>query len=415
MLPTLLAVLLFSRRHGGERGEQGFRALSESEFDGQLILDRERKVRFANESAGRMFDVPAAALVGRAFDSLLSTDSHTRLAELYGSAELPQPLATSVELEAVAPDGGGFPVDVRIRRASPSYEAWYAVILRDRRAREELVRALTERAAQLARSNRELEEFAYVASHDLQEPLRMISSYSQLIAQRYTGRLDADADEFLGYSADGAKRMQQLIDDLLSYSRVGTRGAPFQMVPLEEVLAGVLKDLSGVVAESGAVVTHDPLPEVRADPSQIGQLLQNLIGNALKFRGKEPPRIHVGVSHDRTGRIVSVRDNGIGIPPEYHEKIFSMFQKLHPREKYPGTGIGLSICKKIVERHGGRIWVESSGEPGQGTTFFFTLAPVPGPVPEPVTQNPRPPPTRAVVEAGRAADDLIAKRLKELV
>lgn len=236
---------------------------------------------------------------------------------------------------------------------------------------ESLEQKIAERTRDLQRSNQELQQFAYVASHDLQEPLRMVSSYVQLLAQRYRGQLDRDADDFIGFAVDGAERMQRLIEDLLAYSRVGTRGAPAAPVALESVLAQAEQNLQAAIAETGAVITHDPLPTVVADGTQMGQLLQNLLGNALKFRGPEPPRLHVGCTDDGAHWIFSVKDNGIGFDMAYAERIFVIFQRLHPREEYPGTGMGLAICSKIVERHGGRIWAEAA--PGAGATFFFTL------------------------------------------
>ncbi len=231
---------------------------------------------------------------------------------------------------------------------------------------------LKETLADLARSNEELEQFAYVASHDLQEPLRMVSSYTQLLAKRYQGRLDADADEFIAYAVDGASRMHGLIDDLLAYSRLSTRGKRFELTDCAAALGQALHHLKAAMAESGAVVTHDLLPALIADGSQMTQLFQNLVGNAIKFHGEKPLRIHVMAVPERHEWKFSVHDNGIGIDPRYAEKIFAIFQRLHSKEEYPGTGIGLAICKKIVERHGGRIWVESELE--KGSTFFFTIA-----------------------------------------
>ena len=230
---------------------------------------------------------------------------------------------------------------------------------------------LREKTEKLARSNEDLEQFAYVASHDLQEPLRMVASYVQLLARRYEGELDADANDFIHFAVDGAVRMRRLINDLLTYSRVGTQGKELSPTDSGAALAQSVNDLKVTIEESGTLVTHDPLPTVMADLPQLGQLFQNLIGNAIKFRGNEPPRVHISASHNGSGWIFSVRDNGIGIAPEYSERIFIIFQRLHSRQEYAGTGIGLAICKKIVERHGGHIWVES--EVGKGATFYFSL------------------------------------------
>lgn len=238
-----------------------------------------------------------------------------------------------------------------------------------KRAEEELA----ARVADLARSNRDLAQFAYVASHDLQEPLRMVSSFTQLLAKRYSGKLDEEADEFISYAVDGASWMQGLINDLLAYSRGGTRGKPLAPAAIDAVLDRALGNLQKTVEETAAEIVRDPLPTVLGDDAQLVQLFQNLLSNAMKFRGERVPRIKIRAERTSTGKewIFSIQDNGIGIDPQYAEQVFVIFQRLHTRTEYPGTGIGLAICKKIVERHGGRIWVES--EPGQGTTFFFAL------------------------------------------
>jgi light-regulated signal transduction histidine kinase (bacteriophytochrome) len=237
--------------------------------------------------------------------------------------------------------------------------------------RERMEVALRQKTEELARSNEDLQQFAYVASHDLQEPLRMVTSYVQLLAKRYGGKLDVDANEFIDFAVDGAIRMRKLINDLLTYSRVGMQGKELSATDSEEVLAESVNDLKVTIEENGALVTHDPLPTVMADRPQLGQLFQNLIGNAIKFRSSEPPRVHISASRNGKGWVFSVRDNGIGIASEYSGRIFIIFQRLHSRQEYPGTGIGLAICKKIVERHGGHIWVDS--DVGKGATFCFTL------------------------------------------
>ena len=240
---------------------------------------------------------------------------------------------------------------------------------------EELVAArtaeLTRANNALASSNAELEKFAYVASHDLQEPLRMVASYTQLLARRYQGKLDADADEFIAFAVDGASRMQQLIQDLLSYSRLATQGQQLELIESQVACNTAVMDLRLSIEDSGAVVNIGTLPTVRADPAQLAQLFLNLIGNAIKYRNEHTPEIQVAARAESGRWVFSVQDNGIGIDSRYHSRIFEMFQRLHPREKYSGTGIGLAICKKIVDRHGGRIWVES--RPGHGSTFLFTI------------------------------------------
>jgi len=231
---------------------------------------------------------------------------------------------------------------------------------------------LAERAKDLERSNMELQQFAYVASHDLQEPLRTIASFTQLLAKRYADQLDDKAREFIGFAVDGSKRMQTLINDLLSFSRVGTLGKAPVPVECEKTLDTVLRSLKRAIEESGAVIKRDPLPTVLADDVQLGQLLQNLVGNAIKFRGNRAPQIHIGAERCGEDWKIFVRDNGIGIAPEHNERIFVIFQRLHTKTQYAGTGIGLAVCKKIAERHGGRIWVEPT--PGGGSTFCFTIA-----------------------------------------
>jgi len=257
--------------------------------------------------------------------------------------------------------------------AKPFDEHELEVRLRAGRRIVELQEALRIQATELLRSNRELEQFAYVASHDLQEPLRTVSSSTQLLARRYQGRLDATADKFIAFAVDGANRMQRLINDLLAYSRVGTRGKEFAPTDCNTSFDQALANLKAAIEESGAVVTRGPLPTVKADKLQIGQLLQNMIGNAIQYHGHEPPRVHVSAEQkgNENEWVFSVRDNGIGIDRQYAERIFVIFQRLHTREEYPGTGIGLAICKKIVERHGRRIWVES--QVGSGATFYFTI------------------------------------------
>jgi len=225
---------------------------------------------------------------------------------------------------------------------------------------------------ELNRSNQELEQFAYVTSHDLREPLRMMTSFAQALEKRYQGKLDDTADEYIQFIVDGADRMQRLIDDILTYSRVTTRTSPFEPVKMEDILQTVLVNLTVATEESKAEITHDPLPVINADASQMGQVMQNLVGNAIKFfEDDKPPVIHVSASQEGAEWVFSVKDNGIGIDPELFERMFDLFKRLVPQDKYPGTGVGLAVTKKIIQRHGGRIWVDS--QPGEGSTFFFSI------------------------------------------
>ena len=238
----------------------------------------------------------------------------------------------------------------------------------ERKQMEERLKQMTD---EMQRSNTELEQFAYVISHDLQEPLRMVSSYTQLLSKRYRNKLDADADEFIAYAVDGAKRMQTLLHDLLEYSRVGTRGQPFSMVNCEHIVEQAMANLKIAIEECGASVSYDVLPTIIGDEGQLVRLFQNLIGNAIKFRGEEAPQVHISALRRNNIVTFSVKDNGIGIDPEHSQNIFEIFRRLHTSEEYPGTGMGLAICKKIVERHGGHISVQS--QPGQGSTFYFSV------------------------------------------
>lgn len=267
----------------------------------------------------------------------------------------------------------GTPINVEVSVTPLSYQGKLAfqAIVADITERKRAEAELQETLKELKRSNVELEQFAYVASHDLQEPLRAVAGMVQLLQKKYQGQLDEQADLYITYLVEAAARMQRLINDLLAYSRVGRRGQPFTPVNTAACLQLVLKNLAAVVQESRASITWDNLPTVAADSTQLSQLFQNLIGNALKFRGDKEPQIHLSAVKVANAWQFSVRDNGIGIEPQYFERIFQVFQRLHTREEYPGTGIGLALCQKIVERHGGVIWVES--QVGQGSTFHFTL------------------------------------------
>ena len=272
-------------------------------------------------------------------------------------------------------DAGGKPSFVEVRAApvlDETGEVSYIVeACRDVSERKRAEETLRQTAEELARSNKDLQQFASVASHDLQEPLRTVRGFVQLLQQKYADRLDAEADQFIGFAVDGVKRMDTLIQDLLTYARVGSRRLERAPTDAAAALQHAMDNLSTSIQETAAEITCGELPTVRADGTQLVQLFQNLIGNALKFRGAAPPKIHVDASRQEDHWLFSVCDNGIGITPDFRDRIFLIFERLHTRTRYPGTGIGLPICKRIVDRHGGRIWVES--EPGQGATFRFTL------------------------------------------
>jgi PAS domain S-box-containing protein len=260
--------------------------------------------------------------------------------------------------------------------AAPLYDSKGNIVgaiesIRDITEHKQIEDALTKKSEELARSNADLAQFAYAASHDLQEPLRTITSFVQLLQKRYHGKIDPDADEFIDFIVGGTKRMQQLINDLLTYSRVNTRKGPLSPMKIEDVLQKAMQNLRYILEEVKGTVIYEEMPSIVADEPQMTQLFQNLIGNALKFHGEEAPKVEISAARKGNDWIFSVKDNGIGIDPQYKDRIFEIFQRLHTREEYSGTGIGLAIAKKIVERHGGRIWVD--GEPGKGTTFRFTI------------------------------------------
>jgi PAS domain S-box-containing protein len=325
-----------------------------------------------NPGAEKLYGYPAPEAVGKPISIIALPEKPDEMQEILGKVSRGEKIEY-YETKRLTREGKRIDVSltvfpVRDREGRIVAASMIGRDITERKQAEEKLRAVVD---DLERSNKELEQFAYVASHDLQEPLRMVSSYMQLIAKRYQGKLDSNADEFIAYAVDGAVRMQRMINDLLAFSRLGTRGKPFQPTDTETVLNDVLENLKLAIEENHALVTHDPLPTVMAEESQLAQVFQNLIGNALKFHGEEPPRVHVSARKTSAVWEFSVRDNGIGIDPQFFERIFLIFQRLSTRAEHPGSGIGLAICKKIVERHGGRIWIES--KPGQGATFFFTL------------------------------------------
>jgi PAS domain S-box-containing protein len=370
----VFAIVLYVSAASAERGEAArreaeglFRSAVDASPNGMLMVDPAGEIVLLNRQTEAIFGYRSDEMLGQPVEMLLPERlraGHVGHRRDFLAHPGTRQMGAGRDLRARRKDGREVAVEIGlspVRRESGTHVLASIIDITERKRVED----------ELRRSNEELERFAYVASHDLQEPLRMVGSYVQLLAKRYRGKLDADADEFIGYALDGALRMQRLIEELLAYSRVGTRGA--EPVPTDAgvVVAGALRSLKLAIEEAGAAVRVEPLPTVLADPGQLEQVFSNLLSNALKFRGSAPPEIQVSAERRDRAWELRVRDNGIGIEPQYFERIFVIFQRLHGREEYPGTGMGLAIVKKIVERHGGRIRVESA--PGAGSTFAFTL------------------------------------------
>jgi PAS domain S-box-containing protein len=339
-----------------------------------LMLDLDGRVVSWNEGAERLKGYRAEEIIGRHFSRFYIAEDISNGKPARELAEATRNGRFEDEGLRVRKNGSHFYADVVITALYDETRLLrgFGKITRDITERKRSEERLAKTAKDLKRSNDQLEQFAYAASHDLQEPLRMVASYTQLLARRYQGRLDSDADEFIAYAVDGCNRMQALIRDLLAYSRSGAESTSLREISGEDALNESLANLRVSIEESGAIVTHDLLPIMKTGKTQLVQVLQNLVGNAIKYRGDAVPLVHVSAAKDG-GKdwIFSVRDNGMGIAPQYFERIFIIFQRLHGREEFNGTGIGLAICKKIVEQSGGRIWVESQLE--KGSTFHFSL------------------------------------------
>jgi PAS domain S-box-containing protein len=339
-----------------------------------LMLDQEGRVVSWNEGAERIKGYRAEEIIGQHFARFYSAEDVSNGKPALELEEAKRNGRFEDEGWRVRKDGSRFLANVVITalRDETGQLRGFGKITRDITERRKYEEDLLKKVRQLKHSSDELRQFAYVASHDLQEPLRMVASYTQLLAKRYQGRLDSDADEFIAYAVDGCNRMQRLVEDLLVYSRAANNAVVPQEISSENALREALTNLRATIKESGAVVTHDSLPTVIADETRLAQVFVNLVGNAIKYRGAEVPQVHISATKNGSEEwIFSVRDNGLGIEPQHFERIFVLFQRLHRRDEFKGTGIGLAICKKIVERAGGRIWVES--EPQKGSTFYFSV------------------------------------------
>jgi PAS domain S-box-containing protein len=357
--------------------EERYRRIVETAQEGIWLIDTETRTTFANQAMAAMLGYTPQEMMGAPLFAFM--DEEGKALAAYNLERRRQGIRETHEFKFMHKAGRPVWALLNTNPILDEHGQYLGALamVTDITERKRADAALAAYAADLERSNRDLEQFANVVSHDLQEPLRMVTSFVQLLAQDYGGKLDADADEYIGFAVDGAKRMHQLIADLLAYSRISTRGEPFEPINCADVVHDVLNSLQLTIEETGALIRCAALPTVMADRTQLYQVFQNLLANAIKYRSSAPPLIEIGAdpapeetANGRQWRFW-VRDNGIGIEPQYCERIFVIFQRLHSRDAYPGTGIGLTICKRIIERHGGRIWVDS--EPGQGSTFFFTL------------------------------------------
>jgi len=359
-----------------EEVRANYRKLLDTSLDAMVVVDNNGAIVLANGQAETRFGYDTGELLGRQVTTIVPDGVADRLPE-YDLASpagaIGQPPGADTEVIGRRKDGTEFPIEIMLSPLAIAEGIFLTAVVRDVSVRKAAQENLRQKIDELARSNVELGHFAYIASHDLQEPLRMVASYTQLLSRRYKGKLDAEADEFIAFAVDGASRMQRLIEDLLIFSRVGTAGTDLVDTSSDVALEQALQNLQAAIQDSGAVVTHDSLPRVTADGTQLVQLFQNLISNAIKYQDRGTPTVHVSAARQgATNWSFAVKDNGLGIEGKYFERIFGMFQRLHKRDDFSGTGIGLAICKKIVERHGGSISVES--EPGQGSTFSFVLA-----------------------------------------
>jgi PAS domain S-box-containing protein len=353
--------------------EANYERVLETALDGMVVVNQAGEIVSLNVQAEKQFGYCRDDLMGRQVETVIPRGVTGRLsADCTEATGRMRNLQMGIEIQGRRSDGSEFPIEIMLTPRENAAGVLTTVAIRDLTERKKAERLLAATAAELKRSNDELGQFASIASHDLQEPLRMVASYIELLAKNYHGRLDSDADEFIAFAVDGCNRMQQMIRDLLIYSGAGAEPPGLTKTSSEDTLREALVNLQAAIQDSGAIVTHDLLPEIMMDRGQLTQVFQNLIGNAIKYRNVGVPRVHVSALAQGGGQwIFSVRDNGLGIDAKEFDRIFVLFQRLHAREEFAGTGIGLSICKKVLERRGGRIWVESTV--GAGSTFHFAV------------------------------------------
>jgi PAS domain S-box-containing protein len=357
-----------------ERAAERFRVLVQAAPEAIVMVDQAGRIAQLNPQMERLFGYSRDELLGEQVERLVprpfQSEHHLHRTGFYVEPQV-RAMGAGRDLFGLRKNGSEFPVEIGLGPIITDEGTFVIAVIVDITERKQTEAVARQYAEDLARSNADLEQYAYVASHDLQEPLRMVTGYCDLLQRRYKGRLDKDADDFIDFAVEGANRMRALVQDLLAYARVSGESTQTEQVDCNQAFERALANLKGAVKDSNALVTSSRLPAVNADASQIEQLFQNLIANSIKFRGAESPVIQLGAEGRNGSWLFSVSDNGIGVETRHSERVFEMFQRLHRRQDYAGTGVGLAICKKIVERHGGRIWLKS--QPGEGSTFYFTL------------------------------------------